>query len=59
MDKQLKYADKNNFTYAIIAGPEEVQNNTAVLKNLRARSQETLHTTELANAITVQIKTSS
>lgn len=59
MDKQLKYADKNNFTYAIIAGPEEIQNNTAVLKNLRARSQETLHTTELANAITVQIKTSS
>ena len=59
MDKQLKYADKNNFTYAVIAGPEEVQNNTAVLKNLRARSQETLHTTELANAITVQSQTSS
>jgi len=53
MEKQLKFADKNNFSFAIIAGPEEVGNNTAVLKNLKFRSQETLHITELANAITV------
>jgi histidyl-tRNA synthetase len=59
MEKQLKFADRNNFTYAVIAGPEEVQNNAAVLKNLKSRSQETLHLTELANAITVPTRTSS
>ncbi len=59
MERQLKYADRNNFVYAVIAGPEEVQNNSAVLKNLHARSQETLHISELANAITVPHHASS
>lgn len=59
MDRQLKYADRYNFLHAVIAGPEEVKNSTAILKNLHARSQETLHITELANAITVPTRASS
>ena len=39
LDKQLKWADKNNITYVIILGPEEAENNTFLLKNMRNGEQ--------------------
>jgi len=40
LDKQLKYADKKNIAFVIIQGPEELQNNTMQLKNMKTRSSE-------------------
>lgn len=42
LEKQLKYADKKQIPYALIQGPEEIDQNKYVLKNLRNRTQETM-----------------
>jgi histidyl-tRNA synthetase len=39
LDKQLKYADKKGIPYVIIAGPNEYQNNTILLKHLPSKIQ--------------------
>jgi histidyl-tRNA synthetase len=41
LDKQLKYADRKGIKYAVIIGPEEMQNNTITVKNLETGEQET------------------
>ncbi len=40
LDKQLKYADRNNIPYVVIIGPEEVKKSMVKVKNLRTKSQE-------------------
>jgi len=40
LDKQLKYADRNNIPYVIIAGPEETKKNTVKIKDMRSQVQE-------------------
>ncbi|MBI3290531.1 histidine--tRNA ligase [Candidatus Microgenomates bacterium] len=42
LDKQLKYADQKGIPYAIIIGPEEVENGTVALKDLTKQTQEIL-----------------
>lgn len=42
IDKQLKYADRKRFPYAIILGPEEIKQDKLILKDLNKRSQKTL-----------------
>lgn len=49
IEKQFKYADKLGIPYVIVIGEEEAKNNTITLKDLRARSQQTL---SLSQAIT-------
>ena len=39
LDKQLKYADKKGIPYVVIIGPEEIENNNVVLKNLETKEQ--------------------
>lgn len=39
LDKQLKYADKKGIPYVVIIGPEEIENNNVVLKNLGTKEQ--------------------
>lgn len=41
-DKQLKYADKKGIQYVIIIGPNEIKENTAVLKNMKTKQQQTV-----------------
>ncbi|NTU74189.1 hypothetical protein HGB07_08690, partial [Candidatus Roizmanbacteria bacterium] len=39
MDKQLKYANKNNIPYVAFIGPEEVKNGTIKLKSMATGQQ--------------------
>jgi histidyl-tRNA synthetase len=39
LGKQLKYADREGIPLALIRGPEEIENDTATIKDLRRRSQ--------------------
>lgn len=41
MDKQLVYADKKEFDYALILGEDEMSKNQVSIKNLKKRTQET------------------
>lgn len=41
LEKQLKYANKKNIRYVVIAGPEEVKNNTVILKDMKTGEQTT------------------
>lgn len=42
LEKQLKYASKKNIPFAVIIGPDEVNNGKVTLKNLTNRTQQTL-----------------
>jgi len=52
LDKQLKYANRKNIPYVIIAGPDEIKNNTVTVKNLSTREQKTLSIEELISFVT-------
>jgi histidyl-tRNA synthetase len=51
LDKQLKYADRKKIPFAIIIGPDEVEKEVVVLKNLQSRSQKTIILEELFSAV--------
>lgn len=42
LDKQLKYADKKGIPYVVILGPDETENGTATVKDMRAKTQKTM-----------------
>ncbi len=42
LDKQLAYANKKNIPWVAIIGPDEAENNTLTLKNMKSGSQENL-----------------
>lgn len=47
LDKQLKYADKMGFPYAIVQGPDEIQKNTVMLRNMKTKDQKEVGLTDL------------
>jgi histidyl-tRNA synthetase len=51
IDKQLKYADRKGIPYVIILGPEEVEKNSVVLKNMKEGTQETISIDQLVSHI--------
>lgn len=51
LDKQLKYADQKGIPYVLIIGPEEAEKDTVTLKDLQAKSQETLKLEEVIATI--------
>jgi histidyl-tRNA synthetase len=51
LPKQLKYADALGIPLAVIAGPDEIRDGKATLKDLAARDQVTLRSDELAQEI--------
>jgi len=48
-DKQFKYAEKKNIPYAIIIGSKELQEKTAVIRNLGSGTQQTIPIDDLIN----------
>jgi histidyl-tRNA synthetase len=42
MDKQFKYADKKNISFAVIIGSKEIEEKNAVVKNLKTGTQENI-----------------
>jgi len=51
MDKQFKYAEKKNIGFIVIIGSTEIQNNTAVVKNLKTGAQQTVALADLSNKL--------
>ena len=51
LDKQLKYANKKNIPYVIIAGPEEVKKNIVKLKDMKTGDQKELTIEEVAKKL--------
>lgn len=53
--KQLKYADRMGMKLAIIVGPDEEAARMVMLKDLAARSQETVKRSELAEVLRLKL----
>ncbi len=51
IDKQLKYADRNNIQYVVIVGPEEAERGYVKLKNLRTGKQSEITQESLLNSL--------
>jgi len=51
LEKQLKYADKKGIPFAIIFGPEEIQKDTIILKNLKTREQKEIRKSNFIETI--------
>lgn len=49
LEKQLKYADRKGFTYAIIVGEREVAAKTATVKNLQTGEQKEIALSSILN----------
>lgn len=47
LDKQLKYANKKSVPFVLIVGPDEVNKNSVVIKNLKTGKQNTINTESL------------
>ena len=51
LDKQLKYADKQQIPYAVIIGPDEAQKNIVILKDLQNKTQKEITLDELDSSV--------
>jgi histidyl-tRNA synthetase len=49
--QQLQYAEKRGFRYALIAGPDEFDKGVWKIKDLTARTEQTIPSHEVANAL--------
>jgi histidyl-tRNA synthetase len=49
LDKQFKYAEKKNIPFVVIIGSKEIENKTAVVKNLKTGEQKLIAFDELAS----------
>jgi len=49
LEKQLKYADKKDLRFVVIVGPDEVKNETIIIKDLSTGSQRTISLKEIDN----------
>ena len=47
LDKQFKYADRKGLPYVIVAGPEEIENETVQLKDMKTKKQKELSLDEV------------
>ena len=52
LEKQLKYADRNGFTYAVIQGPDELSKGVVQLKDMKNRTNELLTINEVISKLT-------
>ncbi len=51
MNKQMKYANQTGIPYVVIAGEEEMQNNTVTVKNMNTSGQKTVGIDELPEVL--------
>lgn len=49
LEKQLKYANQKGIPYVLVIGPEEVKNNTVVVRDMKTREQKTVSKDSLPN----------
>ena len=49
MQKQMKYANNRNYTFVVLLGEEEMDNNTVVVKNMISGDQQMVSQQELVN----------
>lgn len=51
LSKQLKYADRKGIPFVIIFGPQELQKNTVILKDLKTRTQKEIQRSNLVKEL--------
>jgi len=51
VSKALSDADRREITYAVLVGPEELEEGKVVLRNLITRKQQTVEITELVKKL--------
>ena len=51
MEKQLKYADQKHIPYAVIIGPEELERNKVMLRDMQNRDQKQLTIEEMITTL--------
>ena len=51
LGKQIKYADKKNMNYVVIAGVDESKKNEVSIKNIKNGEQETVSREEMINVL--------
>lgn len=51
LDKQLKYADRKQIPYAIIAGPDEIKQKVVKVKNMKSGEQQTIALEQITQAL--------
>ncbi|OPZ95487.1 MAG: Histidine--tRNA ligase [Bacteroidetes bacterium ADurb.Bin408] len=51
MKKQMAYADKLNIPYVVIAGTEEMKNNSFTLKNMKTGQQNACAQDDIIRAV--------
>lgn len=56
MKKQMAYANAKNIALVLIAGEEEIQNETCTLKNMQTGQQKIVKRTELTQAVKEELK---
>ena len=49
--KQLNYANKKNIPFVVLAGTEEIEKNTIILKNMNDGSQKVINFEDLINVL--------
>lgn len=49
LDKQIKYAAQKGIPYVAILGPEEINNNSVTIKNLKTSTQQIVKQSEVVN----------
>jgi len=59
LDRQFKYADKNQFSYCIIIGSNELNDTTVTLKDLSTGNQETIKQEKLISYLQPLLKSKS
>jgi histidyl-tRNA synthetase len=57
--RQFKYSDRQGIPVAIIIGPEEIQNGTAAVKDMRSGNQETVERSQLLTYLVTILSTST
>ena len=51
MGKQMKYADKRDIPFVILAGEEEIEKQTFTLKHMKSGEQDTLGLEDLISKL--------
>jgi len=47
LSKQFKYADKKNISFVLILGPDEVENNTVLVRNMKNGEEKIVKRAEI------------
>ncbi len=59
LGKQLRYADRKGIPFALVLGPDEIEQGKVGIKDLRRGAQDTLDRADLADALRARLAASA